>query len=331
MELLCRCWVLIRGIRLKACTSTLTPWTNPGLVVVGGTPLRVSGMAELYLELGGQQYLVEMVVADLRTEGILGLDFLETNQCAIDLPYGTIRLKGNDQPISLYRTRNTTHQTKNVSIVLPNDISIPEIELGAVIQGEMGGDTMMIEQRVLPQKPSILLAASVVDIQEDTTNPLVPIWLLNLSPDSVTMHKRTRVASGYAIESHSIVVAGIDSGPSLQCDVSELKRQQLWQAVESTAEKLTQTEQEQLYAVLLDYADVFANNAGDLGKTDKLQHTINIEGALLIRQHARHIPAAQQEEVRKLLREIEEKRIIQLSKSPWASPVVLVKKKDSST
>ena len=91
------------------------------------------------------------------------------------------------------------------------------------------------------------------------------------------MHKGTRVASAYTLESHSVVVAGI---PPLQCDVSELKGQQLWQVVESAAEKLTQTQQEQLYAVLLDYADVFADNTSDLGKTDKLQHTINTEGAL---------------------------------------------------
>ena len=71
-------WNKIKG------TSTLAPWTNPGLVGVGGTPLRVSGTATLQLELGGRQYLVEMVVADLRTEGILGLDFLETNKCAIE-------------------------------------------------------------------------------------------------------------------------------------------------------------------------------------------------------------------------------------------------------
>ena len=36
-------WNKIKG------TSTLTPWTNPGLVGVGGTPLRVSGIAKLCL------------------------------------------------------------------------------------------------------------------------------------------------------------------------------------------------------------------------------------------------------------------------------------------
>ena len=322
-------WNKIKG------TSTLTPWTNPGLVGVGGTPLRVSGIAKLCLELGGQQYHVEMVVADLRTEGILGLDFLETNQCAIDLPQGTMKLKGKDQPISLYRTGNATHQMEDVSVVLPNDVSIPgctEIEIGAVIRGEVASGTMMVERRVLPQEPSILLATSVVDIQEDTKNPLVPIRLLNLSPDNVTVHKGTRVASAFALENHSIVVASIDNNnPPSQGDVSSLKQQRLWQAVESAAETLTQTEQEQLYAVLLDYADVFADDAGDLGKTDKLQHTINTGCALPVRQAARRLPAAQRVEVRKLLKEMEEKRIIRPSKSPWASPVVLVKKKDGST
>ena len=75
--------------------------------------------------------------------------------------------------------------------------------------------------------------------------------------------------------------------------MSDLKRQQLWQAVESAVEKLTQIEQEQLYAVLLDYADVFTDDSGDLGKTDKLQHTISTGGALPIRQTARRLPAAQ--------------------------------------
>ena len=68
----------------------------------------------------------------------------------------------------------------------------------------------------------------------------MPIWLLNLSPDNVTVHKGTRVALAFALENHSIVVASIDNNnPPSQGDVSSLKQQRLWQAVESAAEKLT--------------------------------------------------------------------------------------------
>jgi len=64
-------------------------------------------------------------------------------------------------------------------------------------------------------------------------------------------------------------------------------------------------QQEQLYAVLLNYAEVFADDSGDLGKTDKLHHAINTGNALPIWQPARRIPAAQREEVQKLLKEME--------------------------
>jgi len=86
-------------------------------------------------------------------------------------------------------------------------------------------------------------------------------------------------------------------------------------------------ENEQLYALLFDYADVFADHSGDLGKADEIQHTIDTRDTPQVRQPAHRIPVAQQEEVRKLLREMQEKNIMQPSKSPWAAPVVLVKRR----
>ena len=67
------------------------------------------------------------------------------------------------------------------------------------------------------------------------------------------------------------------------------------------------------------------------GRTEQLHHHIETGDMPPIRQPTHCIPIVQREEVKQLLKEMEAKKIIQPSKSPWASPVVLVKKKDGNT
>lgn len=81
--------------------------------------------------------------------------------------------------------------------------------------------------------------------------------------------------------------------------------------------------------VLSQYAHIFATNPDNLDRTNVLSHRIDTEGAP-IRQGVRRVPLPQREEIRKLLKEMQERDIIVPSKSPWASPIVLVPKKDGS-
>eukprot|EP00731_Ephydatia_muelleri_P006361 Em0003g609a len=78
------------------------------------------------------------------------------------------------------------------------------------------------------------------------------------------------------------------------------------------------------------YEDVLADKDEELGRTAVVQHSIVMGDAPPIKQPSRPIPVARQHEVRKLLDEILQKDVIQPSASPWASPVVLVQKKDGT-
>ena len=78
------------------------------------------------------------------------------------------------------------------------------------------------------------------------------------------------------------------------------------------------------------YQDIFALESMELGKTDLVKHVIRVDNPVPFKERYRRIPPHQFEEVRKHLAEMEEIGAIRRSNSPWASPIVLVRKKDGS-
>ena len=94
--------------------------------------------------------------------------------------------------------------------------------------------------------------------------------------------------------------------------------------VERSEQSLTQVEKERLFALLLEYHDIFAMGSYDLGRTGRVKHT---GMASPIRQAVRQF---RRQEARELLDGMLDRGVIQPSDSPWASPVVLVPKKDGS-
>ena len=95
-------------------------------------------------------------------------------------------------------------------------------------------------------------------------------------------------------------------------------------------ETLQLDEQECLREMLQQYHHVFALEEGERGETDLIEFHIDTSDANPIRQPARRIPFAARQEISKQLLAMLESGVIQPSQSPWASPVVLVRKKDGS-
>lgn len=78
------------------------------------------------------------------------------------------------------------------------------------------------------------------------------------------------------------------------------------------------------------YVGVFSTDDFDLGCTKLVQHKIDIGDTRPIKQALRWVPVHLQEEFDKHLQDVLERGIVSPSISPWAAPVVLVRKKDGS-
>ena len=97
-----------------------------------------------------------------------------------------------------------------------------------------------------------------------------------------------------------------------------------------TNSELTTKEHQQVLSFLQSYHDVFSLDEGDRDETDLIEMTIETGDAAPKKQTPRRVPFSVRHEVAVKLQTMLEKCVIQPSNSPWASPIVLVRKKDGS-
>ena len=102
----------------------------------------------------------------------------------------------------------------------------------------------------------------------------------------------------------------------------------LLQQLNLQVEHLSAEQKLQLSKLITRYADVFALNSQELGTTSLVKHVINTRDHPPVKQPVRRTPFALRNKVDEMVQEMLAQDVIQPSQSPWASPIVLVKKKD---
>lgn len=100
---------------------------------------------------------------------------------------------------------------------------------------------------------------------------------------------------------------------------------------ERSSHRLQPAQQKILNDLLTKNSAVFSLGPTDQGRTSLRRHRIDTADVPPIKQAARRIPFARRNEALQLVEEMAQQGVIRPSKSPWCSPVVLVKKKDGST
>lgn len=170
--------------------------------------------------------------------------------------------------------------------------------------------------------------------------PRVRVTLVNNTPVPVRLRSRQVVADLYSIRAEYGVPQILqqlarDSDPETGKEATAASTTATLGQAESDpslrsrlrfGDGVDQDWKAQFIEELVSYSDVFSSADFDIGRTD-ITHDIELTPGPPIRARPRPIPPQDLEDVRKHLKELLDAEIIKPSSSPYASPIVLVRKK----
>ena len=266
-----------------------------------------------------------MIVSDIGIDGIIGLDFMKKHACTISLVDDTIVI--DNHVVSL----EMAGQIGCYRVCLDKPLSVPsraEIVTFCEVRNRTGD--VMSELGLGVVEPIDQFTKSdrgLVARTLSNCSDKVPVRIMNIDNEDQLLQKDTCMAMYSPVsevyEGPNVGVKSTINDRALPTHVKEL--------FERTTKSLTSEQQVVVSQFLAKYSDTFARDDNDLGRTSLAQHRINTKNAEPIRQVPRRLPVHMQAEVDSHIESMNKKKVIQPSNSPWASPIVLVKKKDGST
>ena len=253
------------GLKSKLPSCTLYPWKREKLVGAGGTALQIVGYTELELTISETPFAANVVVVEsLMADGILEMDFLERYQCSIDLNKKVLTLADGKTHTPLLHKPGSAKMPSDV--LASETFSIPpfsEMEINAVTtHGVCDGGVWLAEAKP-GRKREIVSARSLVSPKGGQ----VPLRLLNISGEAVTVYKGTKLAEIEELGDSCVMSVEAETK---RLPVTQEKQQMLWKVAEESADDLTEEQKGIFFELLLEYAEIFSASKEDIGRTGKL-------------------------------------------------------------
>ncbi len=302
------------GNNIEPCTQRL--------MAANGTTIRVNGKVAVEAGYGEHKFQITGLVTNHVSEIMLGIDFLRDHGAVWNFKTGEVQLDNYVHKLCSRRQSNWCRR-----VILVSDYTVPprsEVDLStAVVYNDLG--------RLKPEKKQywateintlrcgIQVSRTVLPDEDED----VPVRVLNVTQQPVSLKSGTVIANLESVDicddsNASTVVQDVKGEPLLEEMVSR---------VDSS---VCLEDRQKLMDLLTEFSPVFSRGENDLGRTDIVTHVIDTGDSRPVRQALRRHPPAHQEAIRQHVTSMLEQGVIEPARSPWASNIVLVKKKDGS-
>lgn len=301
--------------RIKKVTTT---WDGPQIRTAGGHLITPSGRCTARLTVNGHTYpTVFVVLQKCSRDVILGMDFLTQHRAVIDLKSKSITLS-TDEALP---PKTTPEQSKALS-VLDEELTIPPRSSVIVpvcarnfedAEGIIEGNTQLLLDRRLG------VARGIAHLRHGKAEVLVT----NFSEEYRHLNRGTTIA--FLDEATDLLDAFIISDEPAN---DSLKQDHAPTFAINPA--LPRDRQEKITLLLQSYSECFASSSKVRQTTIAKHRIITDEHTRPLRQSPYRVSPRERQAIRDQVEEMLRDDVIQPSKSPWAAPVVLVRKKDGA-
>jgi len=310
--------------------STMVRKTKRTLKAANGTAIPILGEVDLPVNIGQYATRITGLVSEHVSEPMLGIDFLVENKAVWDFDKSIIWIANKSY---LLRSRPDKRRWCR-RVVLQEDVVIPARSEAIVptkvqfrrLPTEFNDDDWSTE---LSHQDGLHVSRTLIPRDSWTD---VPVRIMNVKEEPISLKPDTVITDLQQVEVVKEIV-------QLNSDVTKVKQVEsdassvpsfLQKLIDDVDDSIPEGVCLTLESILMKHADVFSQNENDLGRTNIIMHHIDTGDARPVRQPLRRYPPAHMEAISEHVDNMLSQGTIEPASSPWASNVVLVKKKDGS-
>ncbi|UYV69617.1 hypothetical protein LAZ67_6004101 [Cordylochernes scorpioides] len=299
-----------------------TMFSDAGMTlrVADGKYLVSRGRCTLRLEINGLVQPFEFIVLPSCSHDIiLGWDFLEASRAIIDCGSAEILLEKAELPEDSSRIFQTV--AADDSFIIPAGSTKQINVISETILGV--SDVVMEPSRILFLEHDLMVPASIFAVQHGKGK----IWITNIGTCDRTVPKGMCIGEIQVLEEGQLAVIG---------DASDTNRQEILGQENSPniasmiSPDLSMLEGTRICSILGSFSGLFEFNKFPSNLTSTAKHKINTEDHPPIKRRPYRVSQVERQTIQNEVDKMLKGGIVQLSESPWSSPVVLVKKKNGS-